>query len=249
MAGYILYATPDEEKDRKIAELEAQAKKEEDDLEEEYSRLGEAYFEQNRLCSNVPAEFRELFDAIKEKKVAIKQCKEKIMTLKKVKVCPYCNSEIPEESVFCIMCGKKVQRIQLQKVENTVTCTFCGTVLPAGSKFCGYCAHSLVGETVEENTLLENINAVGVEDKYKSEEYESEEYADEESESEEYESEEYADEESESEEYKTDEAEDEEDLYATVAANTGWNAVKICPRCSKKLDRSSRFCTGCGMRL
>ena len=52
-----------------------------------------------------------------------------------------------------------------------------------------------------------------------------------------------------SDQYTDEETEDEEDLYATVAANTGWNAVKICPRCNKKMDRSSKFCTGCGMRL
>jgi cobalamin biosynthesis protein CobT len=299
MAGYILYSTPNEEKDKEIKELELQEKKEVYGLNEEYRKLGEAYFEKNKLCQDVPEEFNAYFDAIKAKKAAIKQCREKVMAFKKVKMCPYCNSEIPQESIFCIMCGKKVQEIQPQKMENTVTCKYCGTVLPAGSKFCGCCARSLVGEVAEKNTLLKDINAVDTEDEnayadkseaemeifesdtseniesmtgdfsdeeYANQECQSEEYADEECESQEYtdekeyKSEEYADEEcesqeytdeeeQESEEYTDEETEDEEDLYATVAANTGWNAVKICPRCNKKMDRFSKFCTGCGMRL
>ncbi len=109
-----------------------------------------------------------------------------------------------------------------------------------------------------ESDTSENIESMTgdfSDEEYANQECQSEEYADEECESQEYtdeecESQEYTDEEEqESEEYTDEETEDEEALYATVAANTGWNAVKICPRCNKKMDRSSKFCTGCGMRL
>lgn len=144
MAGYILYSSPDEEKNKEVKLLEAQAKVQEQSLQEEYCKLGKEYFEQYEAIA--PEEFTERFGAIKECKEIIQQCKDRILFLKKVKLCPYCKNEIPEDSAFCIMCGKKVSETQPQKIENTVTCKFCGTVLPAGSKFCGYCSHSLEEE-------------------------------------------------------------------------------------------------------
>lgn len=53
MAGYILYSTPNEEKDKEIKELELQEKREVYGLNEEYRKLGEAYFEKIsyvRMC-------------------------------------------------------------------------------------------------------------------------------------------------------------------------------------------------------
>ena len=308
MAGYILYSSPDEEKKEEVKVLEEQIKEEENDLLEEYRKLGEAYFEQNKLLLNVPSEFCELFDAIKEHKAAIEQYKKKTMLLKKTKICPYCNSEIPQESVFCIMCGKKVQEIQPQKMENTVTCKYCGTVLPAGSKFCGYCAHSLVDEeeAVTTNELLEDTetpaNAANEEaaenksyesdglertrtsqntysqldrsqnlseldddkdtteyddttDTYDSnDKYDTTDTYDTYDNTDTYDSNDNDDkyndnDDNDNNDYDDQESEEEDDLYATTAANTGWNAIKICPRCHKKLDRSSKFCTGCGARL
>lgn len=259
MAGYILYSSPDEEKNEELEVLEEQIKEEEDGLREEYRKLGEAYFEKNKTDLYVPTEFSELFDAIKEREAALKQYKERIMSLKKVKICPYCNSEIPQESVFCIMCGKKVQETKQQKLENTVTCKYCGTVLPAGSKFCGYCAHSLSDSIdLAEDTAMENTENETVEANLFNEETAEKESLKNDPSEDEFskhstDAEAGYDDESDIEIYDTnteDEIDDEEDdLYATTAANTGWNAIKICPRCNKKLDSSSKFCTGCGMRL
>ena len=256
MAGYILYSSPDEEKNEELEVLEEQIKEEEDGLREEYRKLGEAYFEKNKTDLYVPTEFSELFDAIKERESALKQYKERIMSLKKVKICPYCNSEIPQESVFCIMCGKKVQETKQQNLENTVTCKYCGTVLPAGSKFCGYCAHSLSDSIdLEEDTAIENTENETVEANLFNEETAEKESLKNDPFEDEFSKDTEAgyDEENDIETYDInteDEIDDEEDdLYATTAANTGWNAIKICPRCNKKLDSSSKFCTGCGMRL
>lgn len=259
MAGYILYSSPDEEKNEELEVLEEQIKEEEDGLREEYRKLGEAYFEKNKTDLYVPTEFSELFDAIKERESALKQYKERIMSLKKVKICPYCNSEIPQESVFCIMCGKKVQETKQQNLENTVTCKYCGTVLPAGSKFCGYCAHSLSDSIdLEEDTAIENTENETVEANLFNEETAEKESLKNDPSEDEFskhstDAEAGYDDESDIEIYDKnteDKIDDEEDdLYATTAANTGWNAIKICPRCNKKLDSSSKFCTGCGMRL
>lgn len=45
--------------------------------------------------------------------------------------CPYCNSEISDDSLFCGACGKK---LPLQK-----ECVKCGKPIDANSEFCPYC--------------------------------------------------------------------------------------------------------------
>ena len=248
MAGYILYSL-DEEKKKEAEVLEAQVKEKERDLQKEYQRLGEAYFEQNKRYSDVPAEFSELFNAIKEQKAAIDQCKEKIRTLKNTKRCPHCGREIPRETIYCIMCGEKVQESQPQKMENTVKCKYCGTILPAGSKFCGYCSNSLVDDDNEDEHIEEvkddytddneDAHVEEVEDNYIEDN--EEDYTEEVEDS-------YI-ENSDDNYASVNNAEEEESLYATKAANTEWDGIKICPRCHKKLKRSSKFCTDCGERL
>jgi class 3 adenylate cyclase/tetratricopeptide (TPR) repeat protein len=48
-------------------------------------------------------------------------------------ICPQCQSELPESSVFCKECGKKLE----------LTCPECGNTLPPDSKFCLKCGHDL----------------------------------------------------------------------------------------------------------
>lgn len=53
--------------------------------------------------------------------------------------CPNCNSEVPENSKFCLECGTKIELLD----ENEVICPVCGKKTNKG-KFCMECGASLV---------------------------------------------------------------------------------------------------------
>ncbi len=55
--------------------------------------------------------------------------------------CPKCNSEVPENSKFCLECGAKIEVLN----ENEVICPACGTKTAKG-KFCMECGAPLIAK-------------------------------------------------------------------------------------------------------
>lgn len=55
--------------------------------------------------------------------------------------CPNCNSEVPENSKFCLECGTKIELLN----ENEVICPACGKKTAKG-KFCMECGASLIAK-------------------------------------------------------------------------------------------------------
>ena len=54
-------------------------------------------------------------------------------------ICPNCNSEVPENSKFCLECGSKIEII----TENEMSCPSCGKKTSKG-KFCMECGAALI---------------------------------------------------------------------------------------------------------
>jgi len=78
----------------------------------------------------------------------------------KYKTCPYCKFKNPENSIFCVKCGKK-----LEKKEN-IKCNTCGTVNPKTAKFCIKCGNDL---TIKETPNKEKQNKAMSTDNTKTE--------------------------------------------------------------------------------
>ena len=58
--------------------------------------------------------------------------------------CPRCNSEVPENSKFCLECGEKIVLL----AENEMICPVCGQKTARG-KFCMECGASLIAKCVK----------------------------------------------------------------------------------------------------
>lgn len=65
--------------------------------------------------------------------------------------CPNCNSEVPENSKFCLECGTKIELLN----ENEVICPACGKKTNKG-KFCMECGASLIAKCTKCGAELPN---------------------------------------------------------------------------------------------
>jgi ribosomal protein L40E len=60
------------------------------------------------------------------------------------KICPHCKTKNPEKAVFCVNCGKKLDK------KLKVTCPSCGTENQEDAKFCVGCGENLKKDIKEE---------------------------------------------------------------------------------------------------
>ena len=91
-------------------------------------------------------EIRRMLDA-KRRGVDIKKEKTQSMSYK---TCPKCGAKNPENAIFCVQCGKKLD----QKL--TVKCPSCGVENAKNAKFCVECGETLnkISETVMKAKLM-----------------------------------------------------------------------------------------------
>lgn len=64
-------------------------------------------------------------------------------------ICKNCNNDIPEDSVFCPMCGAKTEELKDE------FCTACGNPLPQGARFCSHCGKDILASPISQFATLE----------------------------------------------------------------------------------------------
>ena len=75
------------------------------------------------------------------------------MKLIKIK-CENCGSELPENTLFCTVCGTKVNIVKKPVVK---TCPNCGMEVEEGTTFCQECGFNLLtGEKNNQEFVLEH---------------------------------------------------------------------------------------------
>lgn len=79
-------------------------------------------------------------DKINKLDVQIKESREQMCRLKGTIYCPNCNAEIPANSLFCNVCGAKIERKNAEsEVFKGNVCGQCGSPLEDDQMFCIHC--------------------------------------------------------------------------------------------------------------
>lgn len=78
--------------------------------------------------------------------VEIEEKRQQLSLLKGTIVCPNCNADIPQNSMFCNSCGFKIE--QKKEIHNTKRCVQCGHGLDEQQMFCSNC-----GAKVEQQNI------------------------------------------------------------------------------------------------
>ena len=113
-----------------------------------YEQIGRKYVE---LFGEPKEEaFVELIENIKVSNQKIEECRQEIKKIKGVIRCQSCGAELPQGTLFCSVCGTKIEQEQPQpqQPENGTFCTKCGAPMQADSNFCTAC-----GAKVEQNPM------------------------------------------------------------------------------------------------
>ncbi|MTK63293.1 MAG: hypothetical protein F8N15_01850 [Methanobacterium sp.] len=73
----------------------------------------------------------------------------------KYKTCPHCRFKNPENSIFCVKCGKKLE------TNINIKCNQCNTINPKTAKFCIKCGNNLTtNESTKNEDQIKNIETI-----------------------------------------------------------------------------------------
>lgn len=85
-------------------------------------------------------EIDQILEEIKKTDKTIDYYKEQLNILKGTMICPNCNAEVPQGSMFCNCCGTKMEvKVQQPAGSGSHRCSRCGAELFEGQVFCMSC--------------------------------------------------------------------------------------------------------------
>lgn len=75
-------------------------------------------------------------------------------------ICPFCNGEILNDSIFCSLCGKRIKEPPTEViVSDYEVCPSCGNSNPKGSNFCSNCRAPLSSTAISKTKEYNEIQA------------------------------------------------------------------------------------------
>ncbi len=108
-----------------------------------YTAIGRKFYDTNE--DDVPAEYVNFFNNIKESMALIEDYKKQVAALKKTVACPGCGNEVEKTAAFCNKCGYNMKEV-IAQANGGVTpnvCPECGNEYSEGAKFCNSCGFKL----------------------------------------------------------------------------------------------------------
>ena len=77
-------------------------------LQKDYAKLGRYFYVNLKEDTELSSDAKSIVEEISNKLSAIEELEKEIANAKNKRVCPTCKSAIPENSVFCNICGEKL---------------------------------------------------------------------------------------------------------------------------------------------
>lgn len=126
-----------------IGKVRGKIRDTENDIEKIKMQIGETAYNKFKEGSSTFPEAEELCSGIDEALEKIKDFEEKILSLKHIRICPECSTEVEDTVAFCSKCGFKFEPLpEVEEVEEDpqgLKCKACGAELEEGVAFCGSC--------------------------------------------------------------------------------------------------------------
>ena len=109
-----------------------------------FLELGKAYYESH--ADDHETEFETQLAAIRDGYAKIAQCEQEAEEIAAHKRCPSCGAQLAEGSLFCNICGTKLQDVSdgaEQEEQNSNLCPQCHAAIHPGDVFCTVCGADL----------------------------------------------------------------------------------------------------------
>jgi hypothetical protein len=147
----------------------------------------------------------------------------------KGKICPQCKTKNPQNAIFCVNCGCKLDK------NLNIKCPSCGTENTNNAKFCVGCGEKINQETIKEEPKKIKPKLQPTEDLARNDV----EFLEAKKESESMD--------------KSSETKDKSDIKPSIPSNipekdiiTKNDSKKVCPSCHGKNLKTAKFCVVCG---
>ena len=115
----------------------------ESELQQKIFQLGQMYYEDNKNNNDIEEKYFAQVDLINKLSMNRKRFYQNKLRLEGQMMCEKCGSVIPYGSIFCNVCGEKVDEKQEDETStinsNELKCKKCGAILDADSIFCASC--------------------------------------------------------------------------------------------------------------
>lgn len=134
------------------SKLRSKIKENESEIEKLKKEIGEAAYAKFVEGVKIFDEAEEMCESIKGFEEKIAEIEVDILSLRRIRVCPSCQTEVEETVVFCSNCGHKFEPLPEPEVEEEETeveanegevpenvCPSCGEELEEGAAFCPSC--------------------------------------------------------------------------------------------------------------
>lgn len=141
-----------------LTKLNAKMVSEENKLSKAYGEIGKLYYTQSQ--GELDEVYEEYAEAAKAALSEIAVLKERIKTLKGVRVCVQCGKEIGKNDLYCSSCGAKNEPEEPEAKTIDQICPVCKSLVPMDVVYCPTCGEKLIKDedvsTEAEDTFEES---------------------------------------------------------------------------------------------